>query len=65
MDLTEFIFRLGCNRLLTSGQAASALDGSDYLRQLIKQNPEMNIVPGGGITENNLVSFRYFKPSTP
>ncbi len=47
--------RLGCDRLLTSGQGASALDGSDFLRQLIQQNPEMEIVPGGGITENNLV----------
>jgi copper homeostasis protein CutC len=46
---------LGCDRLLTSGQGASALDGSDFLRQLIQQNPEMEIVPGGGITENNLV----------
>ena len=57
ITLINFILRLGCDRLLTSGQAASALNGSDLIRQLIRQNPEMEIVPGGGITENNLVPF--------
>ena len=53
-----FLFRLGCQRLLTSGQGASALDGAELIGQLVQQNPEIMITPGGGITENNLVSFK-------
>jgi copper homeostasis protein CutC len=47
---------LGIGRLLTSGQAANALEGAELIRQLVDNNPDIQIVPGGGITENNLVT---------
>ena len=48
---------MGVQRLLTSGQAATALQGSDFIRQLVLDYPEIEIMPGGGITEENLVTL--------
>ncbi|XP_076308099.1 copper homeostasis protein cutC homolog isoform X2 [Tachypleus tridentatus] len=46
---------LGCQRLLTSGQAQSALDGLSLIAQLVKESGDfLSIMPGGGITETNV-----------
>ena len=39
-EALDHIIALGCNRLLTSGQAASALDGAPMLRQLVDRAPD-------------------------
>lgn len=54
----EDIIELGCDRILTSGGMASSLDGKEVLRNLIKQaNDRIGIMPGGGITENNIAEL--------
>ncbi|MCH5318962.1 MAG: copper homeostasis protein CutC [Paramuribaculum sp.] len=48
------IIEIGCNRLLTSGQAATALEGVDLLRQLtIRAGKDLTILAGGGVTPEN------------
>ena len=51
---------MGINRLLTSGQSATALEGAEFIGNLIRTYPEVEIMPGGGITEQNLVNFRLY-----
>lgn len=56
-EALEDIIRLGCHRLLTSGQAASAPEGSHLLGELVKQAGErLIIMPGGGIQASNIQS---------
>jgi copper homeostasis protein len=51
----ESIIALGCERILTSGQAATAMEGSELLSSLINiAGKRIVIMPGGGITENNV-----------
>ena len=51
----EDIIDLGCNRILTSGGMKTAPEGSEILKQLIIQAKDRIIImPGGGITENNI-----------
>jgi copper homeostasis protein len=46
---------LRVNRLLTSGQQPTALEGLDLITRLVRSaGPELTVVPGGGITEENL-----------
>jgi copper homeostasis protein len=54
----EDIIQLGCDTILTSGQAASAIEGSDLISSLIKKaGKRITIMPGGGITENNVAEL--------
>lgn len=51
----EALIALGCERVLTSGQEKSVLEGLDLITELIRLADErMAVVPGGGITERNL-----------
>lgn len=51
----EDIISLGIERILTSGQATSALAGAELIEQLInKANNRIIIMPGSGITELNV-----------
>lgn len=51
----EDIMAAGAARLLTSGQAKSALDGSPLIKNLIKDAAgKIIIMPGGGIDEYNI-----------
>ncbi|WVD61731.1 copper homeostasis protein CutC [Orbus mooreae] len=45
---------LGFNRLLTSGQKATAIDGIGLIEQLNKQSQSMIIMPGCGVKSNNI-----------
>ncbi|MEE4195468.1 MAG: copper homeostasis protein CutC [Anaerolineae bacterium] len=46
--------QIGVQRLLTSGQAASVVEGIQVLRQLMEHCADMSIMPGGGITPENI-----------
>ncbi len=49
------LISLGFNRVLTSGQDSSALEGLPLIRKLIEQaQGRVTVVPGGGITVRNL-----------
>ena len=50
----EQIVGLGCHRLLTSGQAPTAQQGVETLRQLVaRANGRMSIMPGAGVNAHN------------
>ncbi|MBO5698866.1 MAG: copper homeostasis protein CutC [Bacteroidaceae bacterium] len=50
----ERIINLGCNRLLTSGQAASAMQGLDLIASLQQQAADRIIImPGCGVNSQN------------
>ena len=50
----EDIIGLGCNRILTSGQAPTALEGAALIRQLRERaDGRIGLLPGGGITPSN------------
>ena len=50
----EDIIGLGCDRILTSGQAATALEGAKLLHDLrVRAAGRIGILPGGGITPAN------------
>jgi copper homeostasis protein len=54
----EDIIQLGCDRILTSGGMKTAPEGKDVLRQLTgKADNRIIIMPGGGITENNIAEL--------
>ena len=54
-EALEQIIRLGCNRLLTSGQAPSAYEGRDLIAELVKAaGGRIIIMPGAGITPDKL-----------
>ena len=54
----ETIIALGCDRLLTSGQAADTLAGAPLIRKLIEQaRGRITIMPGGGIDARNIAAI--------
>jgi len=58
-ETLETLINLGVDRVLTSGQEASAEKGLDLLKMLQKNaNNKLIILPGSGINYNNAVSFK-------
>jgi copper homeostasis protein len=54
IEALDQIIALGCNRLLTSGQAASAIAGVDMLAKLVEHaNGRITILAGGGVSAEN------------
>lgn len=54
----ENIIALGCDRVLTSGQAADALAGAPLIRKLVDQSHgRITIMPGGGIDAHNITAI--------
>ena len=50
----EELIKLGVDRVLTSGQESSALEGADTIRELVKQaHGRIIVMPGGGIHERS------------
>lgn len=47
------IIELGFDRILTSGQAATALDGADLIRDLQAEFPEITFIAAGGVNPAN------------
>jgi copper homeostasis protein len=53
-DALEQIIGLGCDRILTSGQGPTVVEGSDMLRELRRRAAgRILILPGGGVTPDN------------
>ena len=51
----EDIIALGCDRILTSGQQATAVEGIPLIKELIKRaDGRIIIMPGGGIYPDNI-----------
>jgi copper homeostasis protein len=54
----EDIIECRCDRILTSGQQTTAMEGADLISQLIKMAADRIIImPGGGVRPENLVSL--------
>jgi copper homeostasis protein len=54
-DALEAVVDLGADRLLTSGQEASALDGAPLIAGLVEAAAgRLVVMPGGGVTERNV-----------
>ena len=54
----EDIIGLGCRRILTSGQAATALEGATLIQALRERSAgRLLLLPGGGVTPENAASF--------
>ena len=46
---------LGVDRILTSGQQESVLDGLELIKEILNKKPaSLTVMPGAGITENNV-----------
>jgi copper homeostasis protein len=55
LEALETLIRLGVDRVLTSGQEASVLEGLPLICELVRRAGERIIVmPGGGITARNV-----------
>ncbi|MEJ8403040.1 copper homeostasis protein CutC [Xanthomonas oryzae] len=49
---------LGCERVLTSGGRATAIDGIDTIAALVRQaGDRINIMPGAGVSESNVLAL--------
>jgi copper homeostasis protein len=54
-EALEQLVKLRIDRILTSGQKQSAIEGSSLLKQLVqKAGNRISIMPGGGIRPNNI-----------
>jgi len=54
----EILISAGCERVLTSGLAATAPEGMDVLKQLVKQaGKRISIMPGAGVRSENIASL--------
>lgn len=54
----EDIIECGCERILTSGQQATALEGAELIAQLVKKSDgRIIIMPGSGVRENNIAEL--------
>lgn len=52
------VIALGCERVLTSGQQTSAIEGAELIRALIMQaDGRIGIMPGAGVTERNITAL--------
>lgn len=49
---------MGVDRILSSGQRPSALEGIDLLGRLHRMNTRCAIMPGGGIRADNVLEFK-------
>jgi len=54
----EDLIELGVDRVLTSGQESSALEGLDLISALVQQaNARIIVMPGGGVSARNLTKI--------
>lgn len=57
MEALEACKRLGVSTILTSGQKASAMEGLDLLKELVRRADGISIMPGSGVSSNNLLQL--------
>lgn len=54
-EALDTVLALGVERLLTSGQERSAVEGMDLIAELVtRAGDRLVVVPGGGVTERNM-----------
>ena len=54
----EDAIAIGCDRILTSGQARSAVEGADLIAELVRRARERIIImPGAGVTDLNMAEL--------
>lgn len=54
-EALETLIAVGCERVLTSGLAATAPEGFDLLQQMVQQaDSRISIMPGAGVRANNI-----------
>lgn len=54
----EILINAGCERVLTSGKAATAPEGMVVLKQLVKQaGKRISIMPGAGVRSENIAAL--------
>lgn len=57
-EALEDIIEIGCERILTSGKKANALEGADMIKQLIeKADDRIIIMPGAGVKSDNILDI--------
>jgi copper homeostasis protein len=55
----EDVIQLGCERVLTSGAQASALEGAPLIRQLVERSAgRIVVMPGAGVAAGNIGKLR-------
>lgn len=58
-ETLEQLIDMGCERILTSGQAATAPAGTNLLQQLVAQaDGRISIMPGAGVRASNIAELR-------
>ena len=58
-EALEDIISIGCERILSSGQRPTAMEGADLLNDLIRQAEERIIImPGSGLRSNNILELK-------
>lgn len=58
LEAMEDIIDCGCERILTSGQKATAAEGAELIGQLVeKAGDRIIIMPGSGVRENNIAAL--------
>jgi copper homeostasis protein len=54
-EALEDIIEIGCERILTSGQAPTAMEGAELIKKLVYHADERIIImPGSGVQSNNI-----------
>lgn len=53
----DALHTLGVTRLLTSGQQASAVEGTSRIAELVKQSTGVSVMPGAGVRPENVASI--------
>lgn len=53
----EDIIALGCDRILTSGQSASASEGASLIERLQSEFPAITFIAAGGVTPENVAEI--------
>ena len=59
LNALEDVIKTGCSTVLTSGGAASAIDGPDVLAELVQvAGNRIEVMPGGGVRSDNIALLR-------
>lgn len=54
IEALQAVMEAGCHRLLTSGQAPTALQGAAVIKRLVDHSASLKILAGSGVTPDNV-----------
>ena len=58
-EALEDIISIGCERILTSGQRPTAVEGAGLINELVRQAEDRIIImPGSGVRSNNILALK-------